>query len=84
MTVNHNQSTNKWPEIREDLQKSWGKLTDSDLDKTKGDVRAISGLIQEKYGESQDTYRKKVTDIIAKFEAKKEDPMKNSKNLAKR
>ncbi|MDH4468953.1 MAG: CsbD family protein [Bacteriovoracaceae bacterium] len=84
MALNQNTVEGKWLEIRGDLQKAWGKLTDSELDKTKGDIRAISGLIQQKYGEAQDTYRKKVTEIIAKFETKKDEAVSGLKASMKK
>jgi len=84
MTTNQNTISGKWLEIRGDIQKTWGKLTDSELDKTKGDICAISGLIQQKYGEAQETYRKKVSDIIAKFETKKDEVVQNVKKAIKK
>ena len=84
MAMNQNTINGKWLEIRGDLQKAWGKLTESELDKTKGDIRAISGLIQQKYGEAQDTYRKKVTEIIAKFETKKDETISGLKTAIKK
>jgi uncharacterized protein YjbJ (UPF0337 family) len=62
----------KWLEIKGELQKSWGKLTDSDLDQTKGDLKAISGLLQQKYGKAQATYTNTLNEIFARFEEKKD------------
>ncbi len=41
----------KWTEIKGELQSKWGKLTSDDLERTKGNVTAIAGLIRQHYGE---------------------------------
>lgn len=70
MTINGNTVAGKWTEIKGEIQKAWGKLTADDLEQTKGDMTAISGLIQQKYGEKQDIYGKKLADIFSSFEIK--------------
>ena len=71
MTMNENVIKGKWLEMKGDLQKAWGKLTEDDLEKTKGDLKAISGLIQQKYGEAQEKSSAKLDEIFKKFESKK-------------
>ncbi len=39
-----------WKQLRGDLRKWWGKLTDDDLDKIEGDKDKLVGIIQERYG----------------------------------
>ncbi len=70
--VNENTIKGRWLEIRGDVQKAWGKLTNDELDKTKGDIKAISGLLQQKYGETQESYGHKLTEIFHRFEEKKD------------
>ena len=72
MTINENVIKGKWLEIKGGIQKAWGKLTDDELDQTKGDMKSIGGLIQQRYGETQETYGKKLGDIFQSFEAKKD------------
>ncbi|OFZ17696.1 MAG: hypothetical protein A2Z20_01565 [Bdellovibrionales bacterium RBG_16_40_8] len=71
MKLNENVVKGKWLEIRGEVQKAWGRLTDDELDKTEGDAKAIGGLIQQRYGEAQDKYGKKLSDILKRFESKK-------------
>lgn len=84
MALNENTIKGKWLEIKGTVQKAWGKLTDDELEKTKGDVNAISGLIQQKYGESQDKSKKKLSELLKQFEDEKDervaDIKKNLKN----
>lgn len=72
MKVNENVIKGKWREMKGDLQKSWGKLTDDDLEKTKGDLKAISGLIQQRYGEAEEKSSGKLAEIFGRFETKKD------------
>jgi uncharacterized protein YjbJ (UPF0337 family) len=54
MTLNENIVKGKWLEIKGDIQKAWGDLTNDELEKTQGDMKAFSGLIKKKYGVAQD------------------------------
>ncbi len=83
MSLNENVVKGKWLEIKGDIQKAWGKLTDDELEKTKGDMKAISGLVQQKYGESQEFHSKKVSDIFHKFQDKKDEVVEDIKKHVK-
>lgn len=65
--MNENIIKGKWTEIKGELQKSWGELTDDELEKTKGNVKSIEGLLQQRYGETQEFVGKKLNDILNKF-----------------
>jgi uncharacterized protein YjbJ (UPF0337 family) len=83
MTFNDYTKNGKWLEIKGEVQKAWGKLTDDDLDKTKGDMKAISGLIQQRYGSAQKGYDEKLTGIFKQFDAKKEQAIADTKKALK-
>ena len=72
MTINENTISGKWLEIKGEVLKVWGHLTSDDLEKTKGDITAIGGLIQQKYGEAQESYQSKLSAIFSSFEGKKD------------
>ena len=57
--------------IKVDLKKAWGKISDEELDKTKGEFKAISVLIAQKYGQSENGYSKKLSAIFQRFESDK-------------
>jgi uncharacterized protein YjbJ (UPF0337 family) len=81
MTINENTIKGKWLEIKGDVRKAWGKLTDDELEQTKGDMKSIAGLIQQKYGETQESYSDKLSNIVKRFENQKDhavDTMKDS------
>ena len=83
MTANENTIKGKWLEMKGEIQKAWGKLTDDELDKAKGDMKAIGGLIQQRYGEAQETYHKTLSDIFRRFETKKDIAVNEVKNNLK-
>ncbi len=80
MTMNENVVKGKWLEIKGEVRKAWGKLTDDELEKTAGDRKAIGGLIQQRYGDEQEKYESKLSDIFKKFEDKKVDVTAEAKS----
>lgn len=50
----------KWDQVRGEVQKQWGKLTDDSLDQINGDRLKLSGKIQETYGIARDEADKQI------------------------
>ncbi len=44
----------KWMQIRGDVKRQWGKLTDDDLTQIDGDRDKLMGILQERYGYSRE------------------------------
>jgi uncharacterized protein YjbJ (UPF0337 family) len=44
----------KWRQMRGEMKKWWGQLTDDELDKIEGDRDKLIGVLQEKYGYSKE------------------------------
>ncbi len=42
--------TGKWNQMKGDLKKTWGKLTDDDYTYINGDYQKLVGRLQERYG----------------------------------
>jgi uncharacterized protein YjbJ (UPF0337 family) len=42
----------------------WGKLSHDELERTKGNLSAIAGLIQQKYGETKEAVTEKLGRIM--------------------
>lgn len=40
----------RWPEIRRDASKYWGKLSDSDLDYINGHLNRFVSVVRSRYG----------------------------------
>lgn len=58
----------EWKELKGEIQKAWGKLTDNDLDQINGEATRLEGLLQQQYGHGVDETRKKVATIIGRYD----------------
>ena len=83
MNINENTTSGKWLEIKGNIQKAWGKLTDNELEQTRGDMKAIGGLIQQRYGEAQESYSKKLSAILKDFKMQKDETVESMKDALK-
>jgi len=57
----------KWNEFKGEMRKTWGNLTDSDLEQTKGNVKAIGGLLQQKYGHMKADAKANFESLVKRF-----------------
>jgi uncharacterized protein YjbJ (UPF0337 family) len=62
VAVNENIIEGKWEQLKGEVQKRWGKLTDDHLTKIRGDRRKLSGQIQEAYGIAENEAEKQIKD----------------------
>jgi len=53
----------KWKQLKGEIQKQWGNLTNDDLDKLQGDRKKIEGLLQERYGIAKNEVTEKLDEI---------------------
>lgn len=49
-----------WKQMRGEVQKQWGKLTNDDLDQINGEREKLVGRVQERYGHARDAAKKEV------------------------
>lgn len=59
-----------WKQLKGQVQKTWGKLTDDDLTESQGDYNKLVGRLQERYGWSKVQAEQQVNDFLAKSEQK--------------
>lgn len=55
----------QWKQMKGELRKKWGKLTDDDLDTAAGDREKLEGAIQKRYGMERDAVKRDVDTWIA-------------------
>ena len=53
----------KWNQLKGEVQKKWGKLTNDDLDVIQGDAKKLAGLLQERYGMAKEEAEKEAKDF---------------------
>ena len=55
-----------WNEMKGNMRKWWGKLTDDDWEETKGNKDAILGKLQQRYGytrmQAEDEYTRRMSE----------------------
>ena len=50
----------RWKELRGAIRERWGRLTDSDLDVLAGRRDQLIGIVQQRYGTTQDEAARRV------------------------
>jgi len=78
--VNENQIKGKWNEIKGEIISQWGKLTEDEVIKTKGNITSVIGLIEQKYGSKKEEIQGKMNQIVAKFSAEVENAKEKLKD----
>lgn len=53
-----------WKKVKSEIQKTWSGIPGDDLEKTHGDFKALSGLVQKKYGLKREDADKKLDEVI--------------------
>jgi len=66
--LNQEQIKGKWKEIKGGVRNLWGKVTDDELEQTKGNIQSVSGLVEKKYGETKESITKKLDDLMNSFD----------------
>jgi uncharacterized protein YjbJ (UPF0337 family) len=56
--VDEEQIKGKWHQLKGEIKRKWGALTEDELTRFKGDVEKLIGRIQEITGESKEAIRK--------------------------
>jgi uncharacterized protein YjbJ (UPF0337 family) len=71
MAITQDTVNKKWFEIKGEIQKAWSKLSIDEIEITKGNIRSIAGLVEQKYGQEQEKFLKKFSRITEPFQSKK-------------
>ncbi len=50
----------QWQQLKGNVRKQWGKLTDDDMDQIQGDAEILAGKLQERYGRSKEQVQDEV------------------------
>jgi len=58
--MNKDIAEGKWTKFKGQLRENWGKLTDDEIEETKGNAQQLAGLLQERYGLAKDEAEREV------------------------
>ncbi len=68
--MNEDVMKGRWKQMRGDVKKWWGRLTDDDIQRIEGSSDKLAGLLQERYGYSRQAALEEIADFLEKVEAK--------------
>jgi uncharacterized protein YjbJ (UPF0337 family) len=63
----------KWKQIRGEVKKWWGQLTDDDLDTVAGNRDKLIGKLQERYGYAKEKAEEEVDRRLREYAAAQRD-----------
>jgi len=69
----------RWNEIKSEVKNVWGHLSAEEIEACGENISTLSELIQEKYGDTEETVIEKLESILQRFGPTTED-IKNLKN----
>jgi uncharacterized protein YjbJ (UPF0337 family) len=58
----------KWKQMRGEMKRMWGQITDDEFDKIEGDRDKLIGVLQEKYGYSREKAEEEVGRCCESYE----------------
>lgn len=70
--MNPNILQGKWRQLRGEVRKTWGKITDDDLDQIQGSYDRLVGMLQVKYGFTRQQASEEINNFLNKVETQVE------------
>jgi len=64
----------QWKQIRGEMKRWWGKLTDDDLDVIEGDRDKLLGALQKRYGYEKDRAESELNRRLSEYEKAQPTP----------
>ena len=58
----------KWKQLKGEVQKRWGELTDDELDQVQGRRDKLIGKIQERYGYTRERAENELNDFLGEYD----------------
>ena len=55
----------KWMQLRGDVRKWWGKMTDDDVDQIQGDMERFLGKLQQRYGYTREQAERELNEFLS-------------------
>lgn len=65
--MNWDQIQSNWKQVSDKIKRTWGKLSDDDLDDIAGKRDSLSGLLQKRYGYAKVQAEAKVDDFAQRL-----------------
>jgi uncharacterized protein YjbJ (UPF0337 family) len=72
--MNEDTLKGKWHQLKGNLRKKWGKLTDDDIDQVHGDAETFLGKLQERYGYARERAERELNEFLSSDDVERERP----------
>ena len=56
----------KWLQMKGEVRRQWGKLTDDDIDQIQGNAEIMAGKLQERYGWGRDEAQREIDAFMSR------------------
>ncbi|WPU65444.1 CsbD family protein [Peredibacter starrii] len=66
--LSEEQFRGKWKEIKGGIRNLWGRISDDELEQLKGNLHKVSGLVEERYGETRTEIKSKLDQLMDSFD----------------
>ena len=60
--MNKDSAAGKWKQLKGEVKRQWGMLTDDEIDQIEGDSEKLTGLVQERYGKSRQDAEREINE----------------------
>lgn len=74
--LTHEQIEGKWTEIKAGVRNLWGRISESELDQYKENLHSISEVIQDRYGETNESIHAKIDKLMDSFDNETDKSLK--------
>lgn len=68
MNIHEDTIKGAWAELKGEMRKHWGELTDDNLEQAKGEAERLSGLLQKQYGMSVEQARNEIDKVVSRYD----------------
>jgi len=58
--MNRDTLKGQWTQLKGQIRKQWGKLTDDEVDQIQGDAEILMGKLQERYGYTREQAQREI------------------------
>jgi uncharacterized protein YjbJ (UPF0337 family) len=69
--MNREVLSGKWKQLKGEIKRRWGKLTDDDLTAIEGDFDKLAGRLEERYGKSKAEFEKELDEFLEESEPRR-------------
>jgi uncharacterized protein YjbJ (UPF0337 family) len=63
--MNEQQIKGQWEQLKGKFKRAWGELTEDDFLRAEGSMDKLAGIIQERFGDSKESIRRKLDRLAA-------------------